>query len=229
MPQLVRQLAALLAAGQGGAALWGALAGVLAREYSPPGQLGSTHPTVRVVMAVQRATLLGFPTAAALRFGYMQANGAAGPSRHPSDTGQLTTTQVQTWRELAACFEVSEASGAPVAVVLSRLADRLEAEEDAAAMRETALAGPRATVRLLTWLPFVGLGLGMVMGVDPVRMLLGSPVGWACLGAGIAFLLVGRWWAAGLIAAASRPDSQGGPPRSGKGRRLGRGVPDRVV
>lgn len=235
MPQLVRQLAALLAAGHGGAAVWGALAGVLASEFplsrqesGGQGDDGSTHPTVRVVVAVQRASLLGFPTSEALRLASLQEGAAAHPLRNHSVKGHLSEAQMHTWRDLAACFEVSETSGAPVAAVLLRLADRLEAEEDAAAMRETALAGPRATVRLLTWLPFVGLGLGMLMGVNPVGMLLGTPVGWACLGAGIALLIVGRWWANGLISAASRPDPLHGTHPFIKGLDSGRAVKDRT-
>ncbi|MGA7204518.1 MAG: hypothetical protein WBX27_07825, partial [Specibacter sp.] len=124
---------------------------------------------------------------------------------------RLTNHQEVTWLELAACLEVCEASGAPVAAVLSRLATRLESEQDAAAMRETALAGPRATVRLLTWLPFVGLGLGMAMGVDPVGVLLGGPLGWACLVVGCVLVMAGRLWSTHLISVAART---AGPKRS---------------
>lgn len=239
MPVLVRQLAALLASGHGGPAVWGALAEVLAAEYGTAGhkmdqqeasdhpkglaftlrQPEETHPTVRLVLAVERASLLGLPAATAVRASCRVGGVRIRPPVRHAPIGQLSDAQVQTWQELAACFEVSEASGAPVAAVLSRLADRLEAQDDAAAMRETALAGPRATVRLLTWLPVVGLGLGMIMGVDPLRILLGSPVGWVCLGAGIALLVAGRWWANRLIVAAASPHSKGGSPRAGRRRR----------
>ena len=80
--------------------------------------------------------------------------------------------------ELAACFDIAEASGCPLADVLTRFAAQLEVEDDAEAARQTALAGPKATVTLLTWLPLLGLGLGFCLGVDPLAMLLGTPSAW---------------------------------------------------
>lgn len=117
----------------------------------------------------------------------------------------MAPEQQRMWLDVAACFDVCAASGAPVAEVLRRLAATIEAEHDAAALRETALAGPRATVRLLNWLPFMGLGLGMVMGVDPIAVLLGSPAGWLLLAAGLGCVVAGRAWSSALIAAAARP------------------------
>ncbi|MHA7306527.1 type II secretion system F family protein [Arthrobacter sp. TMN-49] len=109
------------------------------------------------------------------------------------------------WLELAACFEVCEASGAAVVGVLNRLAASIEAEQDAVALRETALAGPRATVRLLSWLPLIGLGLGIAMGVDPIGALLGGPLGWAVLATGVTFTLAGWAWSTKMIATAAAP------------------------
>ena len=89
--------------------------------------------------------------------------------------------------------------------MLTRFAAQLEAEDDAEAARQTALAGPRATVRLLTWLPFLGLGLGLLLGVDPVEVLLGTPWGVAALAAGLALTAAGRIWSARLVRAAEGP------------------------
>jgi len=105
--------------------------------------------------------------------------------------------------DLAACFEVAEASGCPLADVLTRFAAHLESEGDARAARETALAGPKATVRILTWLPFLGLGLGLLLGVDPWTILLGSPWGVAALIAGLALTALGRIWSARLVRGAA--------------------------
>ena len=86
-----------------------------------------------------------------------------------------------------------------------RQAAQLEAEDDAEAARQTALAGPRATVRLLTWLPFLGLGLGLLLGVDPVEILMGNPWGVAALVAGLALTAAGRFWSVRLVRAAAEP------------------------
>lgn len=220
LPRVVRQIASLLAAGRTGPALWHDLAQVLmveqcrARHPGPrgsPGKSGPTSPggrferrqhdpdtTLALVLAVERACSLGLPVAPALR-------NACGNRWAPQPGPVMAPALQRMWLDVAACFDVCAASGAPVAEVLERLAATIEAEHDAAALRETALAGPRATVRLLNWLPFMGLGLGMVMGVDPVSVLLGSPSGWLLLAAGLGFVVAGRAWSSALIAAAARP------------------------
>lgn len=206
MPQLVRQLAALLAAGRTGPHLWQAMAHVRAMELdrshdAPNTTLHRHDATLQLILAVQRASTLGLSSAAAIRTACRSAKiDAAGPR-----TGPLNAEQQRMWLDVAACFAVCEASGAPVAAVLHRLAATLEADHDAAAQRETALAGPKATVRLLTWLPAVGLGLGMLMGVDPLGALFGSAIGWAILAAGLGFAVAGRFWSAKLIRAAATP------------------------
>ena len=222
LPRLVRQLAALLAAGRTGPELWGVLAHVLAAEPHPTGTVrrwfvagkpvaekaGNTA-TVSMLLGVQRASVLGLSSAAAIR-------SACAPnlSKERRRAPGLSAGQRQMWLEIAACLDVCEASGAPVGAVLNRLAGTLEADFDAVALRETALAGPRATVRLLGWLPFIGLGLGMAMGVDPLAVLFGSAVGWAVLAAGIIFTVTGRVWSAALISQAA--GSAGGAAQQGK-------------
>jgi tight adherence protein B len=111
--------------------------------------------------------------------------------------------EARIWSELAACLDIAEASGCPLADVLTRFAAQLEVEDDADAARQTALAGPKATVTLLTWLPLMGLGLGTALGVDPLAILLGTPLGLAALAAGIALTVAGRIWSARLVAAAA--------------------------
>ncbi|MHA7268533.1 type II secretion system F family protein [Arthrobacter sp. HLT1-20] len=241
---MVRQLASLLAAGRTGPALWGALGHVLAVEADsatgvqgdrrenlwPAGrsQAPSELPQLRIngppraadatillVLAVQRASALGLPASASIR----EACAAAlvhGPGNTTVRGAALTVRQHGTWLELAACFEVCEVSGAAMAAVLNRLAAAIEAEQDAAALRETALAGPRATVRLLSWLPFIGLGLGTTMGVDPIGALLGGPLGWAVMAAGVACALAGWAWSRKMISDAAAPPSFPRIPSGGK-------------
>ena len=220
LPRVVRQLASLLAAGRSGPVVWGALAQVLMMEHTrrlePPGAANSSRAAsspgmpddavLVLVLAVQRATALGIPTATAVRHSCGEAAVSVRRLRIRSrgKGPHLTLEQYRTWLDVAACFEVCEGSGAPVAAILGRLALSIEADQDAAALRETALAGPRATVRLLSWLPFLGLGLGMAMGVDPLGALLGSLLGWLVLGSGVVLSLIGRLWSAKLIEGASR-------------------------
>lgn len=107
------------------------------------------------------------------------------------------------WSELAACFDIADASGCPLADVLARFAAQLEVEDDAEAARQRALAGPKATVSLLTWLPLMGLGLGIALGVDPLAILTGTPLGMAALAVGTGLTIAGRIWSARLVHAAA--------------------------
>ncbi len=100
---------------------------------------------------------------------------------------------------VAAC-RVAVELGAPLAPVLERAASTIEAESTAEAEADAALAGPRQTVRLLTWLPLWGVLLGLVVGASPVRVLLDGGVGSSCLACGVVCSVGGRWWIRRLLA-----------------------------
>ncbi len=211
MAVVVQQLAALLKGGRAPARLWEEL-WLIYGDRQPPdlppdgtrrrhrggavrsGVLGAASRDI--LAAARAAALRGSPVAAAIRKGAVPERGRGAP-RGPGRREQAV------WVELAACFDVAEASGCPLADVLTRFAAHLEADDDAEAARQTALAGPRATVRILTWLPFLGLGLGVALGVDPAAILLGTPLGMAALGAGLVLAAAGRIWSARLVTAAA--------------------------
>lgn len=199
LARFVRELALLLQAGRSGPLLWSAMNGVLdvTGSGSTP-QRGRTIHLPTMVGDVFRATSLGVPTAVAIR---TSINKQLLP-RRPTSRKTAKCPEAKLWEQLAACFEICEISGAPLAGVLQRLAKRLEHDADAASLRATALAGPRATTKLLFYLPFLGLGLGILMGVDPLGILLGTPIGWACAVVGTSFVVIGRFWSGRLLAAA---------------------------
>ncbi len=196
---VVQQLAALLRGGRTPARLWDELWTVYgvpggqeqrlqdaARSLGPVLSRGSTT----VLASARAAAATGAPVSEAIR----RVLPTAFPGRD---------REAGTWSELAACLDIAEASGCPLADVLTRFAAQLEAAEDADAARQTALAGPKATVRLLTWLPLMGLGLGAALGVDPVATLLGTPLGLAALAGGVVLTMAGRVWSARLVSAAA--------------------------
>ncbi|MDR7082602.1 tight adherence protein B [Arthrobacter ginsengisoli] len=222
MTLLVQQMAALLKGGRTAARLWdelwllhvgdrsglwpGVLTGIPGAMPGdgPSGRSPGLAPgSVRRLAAARGAAMRGSPVAAAIRSGAADVSGGTG-ARPPGDSESgEDLRERRVWFQLAACFDVAEASGCPLADVLTRFAAQLEAEDDAEAARQTALAGPRATVRLLTWLPFLGLGLGVLLGVDPVETLLGTPWGVSALAAGLALTAAGRIWSARLVRAAA--------------------------
>ncbi len=94
--------------------------------------------------------------------------------------------------------------GAPLADILESCAHGVAEAEEAAANRRTALAAPRATARLLGWLPLAGVLLGLVLGVDPAGVLLDGSWGTASIVLGLALMAAGHRWTGALVAAAER-------------------------
>lgn len=205
MAVFVQQSAALLQGGRASAQLWDELWRLHGGEPAPgvplpPGSVAAISPVSRAALsAAHAAASRGAPVGEAIR---KAATGRSAGARAAPRSGD-PAREVRAWVEFAACFDVAEASGCPLAGVLARFAAQLEAEDDAEAARQTALAGPRATVRLLTWLPILGLGLGVLLGVDPIKILLAEPAGLAALAVGAVLTAAGRIWSAKLVQSAS--------------------------
>ncbi|MGY5765566.1 type II secretion system F family protein [Brachybacterium sp. DNPG3] len=108
-------------------------------------------------------------------------------------------------RSLDAALRVCERSGAPAAGVLHALADALRDLHDGALERRSAFAGPRSTARILLVLPLAGLGLGMLLGGDPLRLLVETGGGRLLLILGIALTLLGWWWMRRMLERADPP------------------------
>ncbi|MCM3533549.1 hypothetical protein [Cellulosimicrobium funkei] len=99
---------------------------------------------------------------------------------------------------VAACRLAAEL-GAPLATVLDEVAVSVAADAEARAEREAALAGPRATARVLLWLPVVGVLLGYVLGADPLGTATDGGLGTAGVLLGVLLLVAGRTWSARLV------------------------------
>lgn len=106
---------------------------------------------------------------------------------------------------LGAALAVCARTGAPTAGMLQSLADALRDLHDAAQARRSAFAGPRSTARILLVLPLAGLGLGMLLGGDPLRLLLASPAGNLLGLTGLLLTALGWWWMHQLIRRADPP------------------------
>lgn len=107
-------------------------------------------------------------------------------------------------QQLLACWRISETTGAPLATLLEPLATHCENDTDAYEARTSALAGPKATGSILSWLPLLGLGLGVLMGTNPLEFLLGSPPGVFIGAVGVGLALWGRRWTSKLVTRAER-------------------------
>jgi tight adherence protein B len=100
---------------------------------------------------------------------------------------------------LAACWAVSAQQGSGLASSVTRMAEQARVAEDIRVQLEAQLASPRATARILMLLPLFGIAMGMMMGVNPVGWLLGTPLGLACLVGGLALTALGYWWTSRIV------------------------------
>lgn len=128
--------------------------------------------------------------------------GETGPDAIDGSLDGLGPDDRRTLSGLAACWRLALESGVPLADVVSRYAVASRADADGVRARRAAIAGPRATTTILTWLPIGGIGLGALLGAHPVNTLTSSPTGIACLLGGIGLLLFGRWWMSAMLAGA---------------------------
>lgn len=110
---------------------------------------------------------------------------------------------------VAACVVAAEV-GASLAPVLDAVGSAVVVAEEERAARDAALAGPRATARLLGWLPIGGLVVGALLGVDLPGVVVGGGLGATSLVVGLALMVAGRAWTRRLVArAAGERDGRG--------------------
>ncbi|WP_206447405.1 type II secretion system F family protein [Agrococcus sp. KRD186] len=107
---------------------------------------------------------------------------------------------------ITAVLAVAQQTGAPMAPTLERLAGLLREQAAQRRALESALAGPRATAKLVMLLPIVGLGFGLALGLDVLGAALGGGIGTGSVLAG-AVLLVAAWaWSRAIVRRAARGD-----------------------
>ncbi|WES64725.1 type II secretion system F family protein [Microbacter sp. GSS18] len=128
-----------------------------------------------------------------------RAGRAPDETRTPPEAGAHSGA---VWREVAGAWRVATTVGAPLADSLRAIAAALRDTQEARDEVRVALAEPAATARLMTWLPLVGVALGMALGFDTFGVLVATPAGTVCVVVGAVLMLVARWWTARLVARA---------------------------
>jgi tight adherence protein B len=103
-----------------------------------------------------------------------------------------------------AAVRLADRTGAPLAELVERIEADARAPDRGLAAAAAQAAGARATAWLLAALPLGGIGLGYGIGVDPVAVLLHTPVGGGCAIVAIGLQIGGLLWAERLGAAPER-------------------------
>lgn len=106
--------------------------------------------------------------------------------------------------QLAAVLELAADVGAPPAMLATGLADTLTAHARAHRAGAVAIAGARATTRMLAALPLAGIALAGAFGASAPTFLLGTRPGHACLLVAACFEAAGLAWTRRLLLGLSR-------------------------
>jgi tight adherence protein B len=107
-------------------------------------------------------------------------------------------------RLTSAVWRLAERTGAPAADLVERIEADARAADRAAASASAQAAGAQATALLLAGLPAAGIGLGVMMGANPVEVLLHTPLGAACALGALMLQGAGLLWADRLTAEVGR-------------------------
>jgi tight adherence protein B len=183
------------AAGLSGAAAGmmaaGPVAGFILAAYGVLGTRAAVRRAARQRAAAARSRGLDQLTALAadLRAGLaMCGSSTAGvPHASPGDR-RLAALAAAVWR-------LAERTGAPAADLVERIEADARADDRSRATAAAQAAGAQATSLLLTALPLGGIGLGYSVGVDPLQVLLHTPLGAACAVGAVLLQSAGLLWA----------------------------------
>ena len=113
---------------------------------------------------------------------------------------------------LAAAWRLAEEVGAAAAAVTTSAAGSVRERRAAADRAAVVVAGPRASMVLLSALPLAGPAAALFVGLPPAR-LYDSVASRVLAGAGLLLTAAGWWWARGMLRRAGRPGRTEGPSR----------------
>jgi tight adherence protein B len=150
--------------------------------------------------------VVGPSSAGAGHFGGLDEAAARGEPLAPTWSAYAEAVGSEDLRLVAGAWSLCDTLGSPLAPTVSTVSDVVRRRRAIRTRIATALAGPRATMRVLTALPLSGPLVAVLVGVPPAD-LYAPPAGAAALLAGVTLLLVGRWWAGRMVRAvtAERP------------------------
>ena len=167
-----------------GAALQGALdilVGELRVGAHPVAAFGIAADDVDGVVAASLRTI-----AARARLGADVAAGMRSVARRSSLPGQ--------WERLAACWQLAQTHGLAIGTLMQTAQRDLVERERFSARVDAGMAGARTTAVVLAGLPAVGVGLGQLIGADPVSFLLSGGIGGWLLVIGVLLACSGLLW-----------------------------------
>lgn len=96
--------------------------------------------------------------------------------------------------DLGRGWAVAERTGAPASIMVERVVDAVRERTEVGQIVAAEMAAPRATGQVLGILPFAGLVLGAMLGVDPLGFLLHTVIGQVVGVIGVGLACAGLVW-----------------------------------
>ena len=119
--------------------------------------------------------------------------------------GALMADRSELLRSVGACWLVAANSGAGLVKSLSSISESARERERMLQQVEVAIAEPRAAAAVVAVLPAIGLGMGSLLGANPLGWLINTTVGRLILLSAITLEVVGCLWAWRIIRSVAEP------------------------
>lgn len=98
------------------------------------------------------------------------------------------------WERLAVYWQLAQTHGLAIAALMQTAQCDIVERERFSARVDAGMAGARATAAVLAALPLLGVGLGQLIGADPVSFLFSGGTGGWLLVIGVTLACVGLLW-----------------------------------
>jgi tight adherence protein B len=169
---------------------------------------------VEVLDALAPALRAGLPPVAALRLvtstappgrlalGELHEAAARGEPLGSTWSACAEAVDSDDLRFVAAAWTLCDTLGSPIAPTVSTIAAMVRRRRAVRQRIAAALAGPQATMRVLTALPLTGPLLALAVGVSPAD-LYAQPSAAASVATGLVLLVLGRAWTSRMVRAVS--------------------------
>jgi tight adherence protein B len=129
---------------------------------------------------------------------------------HAELAAELEALTARQRAQLDLVWQLAMAGGGSVSGAIGSLGETFAARARHVREVELAFAGPKATAKLVAWLPVAGLALGQIFGLNPLGAVATKPIALIALLIGVLLLVLGRIWAKSIIRKSEpNPDDPG--------------------
>ena len=98
------------------------------------------------------------------------------------------------WERLAVCWQLAQDHGLAIATLMQTAQRDIVERDRFSAKVDAGMTGARTTAAVLAGLPLLGVGLGELIGAEPVSFLLSGGIGGWLLVVGVMLACGGLLW-----------------------------------